>query len=440
MGRLAVEGRRAATAVVAVVLVLAPRATHAIPVFARVYDKPCSACHTVYPQLNPEGERFRDRGLHGFTPAIAPIRVAPGLDVPGTLPLALSASVGDEIGKTDVPGRDDETREQINTFLGVLAGGELGPHLAFLVDYALLYTDGRTGKTEAGTRPGMAMVQAHAALGSWLTNLRAGAFELPLGASPRVHRLFARGYSIYGTSAFSLLGVRPPVDGRRKDTLSLASTQIGGELSALDDSTGATAALGVVAGSNNRKDNNSSKDVYLRLGRRFGFHNAGFFAYYSPDILGHGAHDGAARFGPDLTLYTRRFRLVAQALAGHDASPTAHGEPLWHWGGFLEGNLRLTPALIALLRVDHVGTPTFDDRAAGGTTRVRRRIWEVTGGAQYLLAENLKVVVEASYGNNYEAVARSTVESWSVTVRLATAFWPLTPPDLLPWLERWRGE
>jgi hypothetical protein len=52
------------------VCVLWARPAFAIPVFARVYDKPCSAYHTVYPQLNPAGEDFRAHGLHGFTPVV----------------------------------------------------------------------------------------------------------------------------------------------------------------------------------------------------------------------------------------------------------------------------------------------------------------------------------------------------------------------------------
>jgi hypothetical protein len=423
-------------ALVAAALVLAPRPAAAIPVFARIYDKPCSACHTVYPQLNPEGERFRERGLHGFTPAIKPIRVAPGLEVPGTLPLAISLALGEDVGKVDVPGVNDRTENHQNLeFLGLLAGGELGPHLAFLADYAPLFSNPRTGETDVGTRPGLAFMQAHADVGGWLANFRGGAFELPLGASPRVHRLSVQRYLVYGVNAFSLLGRLPPTRGRREDTLLLSSTQIGGELSAVEPVSDTSLALGVVAGSNNRKDNNAAKDVYVRVGRGFGFHHASFFAYYSPDVLGLGAHDEVVRFGPDLTLYWRRGRIVAQALAGYDTDPAGHGPGLWHYGGFVEGNLRLTPLLLALLRFDHVRMPlTFDDRAEGGGTHVRRRIWEVTGGMQLLLDENLKLITEATYGANDEAVRHRRVESWSVTVRLATAFWPLTPPVIGRWL------
>ena len=61
-----------------------------MPVFARIYDEPCGTCHTVFPQLNPAGDTFRANGLHGLTPAIAPLQIgSSAIDVPGTLPLAV---------------------------------------------------------------------------------------------------------------------------------------------------------------------------------------------------------------------------------------------------------------------------------------------------------------------------------------------------------------
>jgi hypothetical protein len=78
--------------------------------------------------------------------------------------------------------------------------------------------------------------------------------------------------------------------------------------------------------------------------------------------------------------------------------------------------------------------PTFDDQQRGGTARVRRHIWEVTGGLQWLVEENLKLQVEGTYDANHEAVADQTVQVWSVTLRLTTAFWPFTPPVLPRWI------
>ena len=103
----------------------------AIPAFARIYGKSCTACHTVFPQLNPEGEAFRNRGFHGPTPAIEPIKVGP-LELPGTLPFAILFGVGEDLTKVDTPGKQNPTRTHLNfQVLKLLAGGELGSHLSF---------------------------------------------------------------------------------------------------------------------------------------------------------------------------------------------------------------------------------------------------------------------------------------------------------------------
>jgi hypothetical protein len=72
----------------------------------------------------------------------------------------------------------------------------------------------------------------------------------------------------------------------------------------------------------------------------------------------------------------------------------------------------------------------------GGETRVRRQLWEVTGGGQWLIFENVKMVAEVTYGENHEAVRDRTVKTWAGTLRLVTAFWPLAPPGLHEWLAR----
>ena len=411
-----------------------PARAAAIPVFARIYDKPCHACHTVYPQLNPAGEAFRAHGLHGLKPAIEPLALGPYLAVPGTLPLALQFAVGEDLTHTHVPGQPDSTRTHFNfEFLSLLAGGELGPYLSFMADYAPLVTNPQTGEHQTITRPGIAFAEAHAEPDEWLANLKLGLFELPLGESPRVHRLSVRPYLIYGITAFGLLGRRPPVITHRNDSLVLASGQIGCEASALEPDSGLQGAVGITTGSNNRIDNNTSADVFVRVGQELPTRRAGLFLYYGPDTLSDGATDHVLRLGPDLTLVSRRTRLAAQFLAGWDSNPTAQHDSLWYYGGFLQGDYRFTPALIALLRFDYVGMPNFDDRPDGGASHVRRRLWEVTGGAQYLIVENLKVVAEVTYAENHDAVTDATGTGLTATLRVATAFWPLTPPLIDQW-------
>ena len=52
------------------------------------------------------------------------------------------------------------------------------------------------------------------------------------------------------------------------------------------------------------------------------------------------------------------------------------------------------------------------------------------GGAQFLLLENLKLIVEGSLGERRDGVSDRTVQVSSLTVRVSTAFWPFTPPFL----------
>ncbi|HYD48633.1 MAG TPA: hypothetical protein VEB21_09810 [Terriglobales bacterium] len=411
-------------------LLLLPAVAQAIPVFARIYDQPCGACHTVYPQLNPAGEDFRSRGLHSMTAAIEPIRLHRHFELPGTLPMAISLGAGEDLIHSNPASGSSSTRTHFNlNFLSLLFGGELGPHLSFLGDYApIVLRDARTGETDVQTRPGMAFLQGHAAIDDTLLNLRAGLFELPLGNSPRVHRLTTRPYLIYATNAFRLLGRPPPLQHGRTDSVSLASTQIGAELEGRHRSSGWEWSSGAVAGSNNRRDNNDSADFFLRCGWRPNANRAGFFLYYSPDTLADGVRDRVLRMGPDVTLYSRHAILTAQALAGHDSNPGDRGVGLWFYGGFVEIDLRLIPELLALLRVDAVGMPGYDDRSDGGAIHVDRTLWEFTGGAQYLLHENLKLVAEVTYSENHDAVSNTTATGWNATVRLLSAFWPLEPP------------
>jgi len=413
---------------------LTPIRAQAIPVFARIYNKPCHACHTVYPQLNSAGEALRAHGLHGLRPAIQPIDVAPYFQVPGTLPLALSFSFGEDVTTFRPPNGSESTRTQFDLqFLGLLAGGELGPYLTFFADYAPLVTNPVTGDVLTLTRPGIAFAQIHAEPWDWLGNLRVGLFELPLGESPRVHRLSVRPYLIYGTTAFTLLGRGPPVNAARNDSMVLASAQIGEEASLLNPDNGLQVVSGVDTGSNNRLDNNGSADVFFRFGQELATHRTGIFLYYGPNTLSTFT-DQILRLGPDLTLYSRRGRISTQFLAGWDSNPTNHHVDLWYYGGFVESDYRLTTDLIALLRFDYVGMPNFNDQSAGGTTHVRRQVWEITGGAQYLIRENLKVVAEVTYAENHEAVSDATGTALTATLRVATAFWPLTPPLITEWL------
>jgi hypothetical protein len=406
--------------------VLSPPAA-AIPVFARIYDKPCGTCHTVFPQLNPQGEHFRAHGFHGLPAVVKPLRVGSLFDLPGTLPLALYLTTGEDLSKVDVSGQRDPTHTHFNlNDFHLLAGGEVGRHLAFLLDYELLEAEPDSGEVETYTLPYQAYAVGHTGWRQWLVNFKAGWYELPLGASPQIHRLSAGPYLVYQLNACSLLDVTP-AQGDCESQPTLGQAQIGAELSAAHPASGVGWAAGFTNGSNYHLDSTASKDVYLRVSQALGLHRLGLFLFYSPDIVGHGAHDRTVRFGPDLDFYTRRFRLLGQFLAAHESNPTGRLQALWYYGGFLEAEYRFTPSVLSLLRVDYGWTPRFDDRMRGGETRVKRRLWEITGGGQWLLWQNVKLVAEVTYGENHEVVSDNTVQTWSGTLRLVTAFFPLAP-------------
>jgi hypothetical protein len=407
-----------------------PRPAVAIPVFARIYDKPCGTCHTVFPQLNPAGESFRMHGMHGLDPAIAPIKIGNGFEVPGTLPLALYVAGGENVSVVDVPGQRDPIESHFNLdFLRVLGGGELGRHLAFLFDHEMLEMEAESGEVVVNTLPYQAYLTAHLARFGWLGNLKGGWYELPLGVSQQIHRLSVRPYLTYGLVGCALLGVDPP-GGRCDDAPTLGETQLGAELAAHHEASGFGWVAGFTNGSNNLVDGTASKDLYVRASQTFGASRLGIYAAYNPDLVGHGVDDRGVRFGPDLDVYSRRFRLLGQFLAGHESNPTGRDRGLWYYGSFLEGQYRLTKDLLALLRVEYAWTQAFDDTDQGGVSRVRKRIWEATAGWQWLLVENVRVIAEVTYGEDADTVSDQTASSWTGTLRLATAFWPLTPPFL----------
>jgi signal transduction histidine kinase len=49
--------------------------------------------------------------------------------------------------------------------------------------------------------------------------------------------------------------------------------------------------------------------------------------------------------------------VFGQFLAGYDSNPTGFDQDLWYYAGFLEGNYRLTPSLVSLLRFEYAWLP-----------------------------------------------------------------------------------
>src|SRR6184192_2783590 len=58
-------------------LFFTPTDSFAIPVFARKYGLPCSACHEAWPKLNSFGQKFKDEGYQLGNERDAPIYQQP---------------------------------------------------------------------------------------------------------------------------------------------------------------------------------------------------------------------------------------------------------------------------------------------------------------------------------------------------------------------------
>jgi hypothetical protein len=124
---------------VAVGVVLAPTAAHAIPAFARKYGLACSACHTNWPRLNRFGINFRDNGYRMNRERDNPVTQGPGY-----FPLAFRATVGYQYSsQTQVPVQPTTSdpnglaTASTGTFgfqgLDILTAGTLGEQIGFLL-------------------------------------------------------------------------------------------------------------------------------------------------------------------------------------------------------------------------------------------------------------------------------------------------------------------
>lgn len=51
-----------------VVLLVLPNASQAIPSYARQVQKPCTACHTIWPNLNQYGRQFKVKAYTDVSP------------------------------------------------------------------------------------------------------------------------------------------------------------------------------------------------------------------------------------------------------------------------------------------------------------------------------------------------------------------------------------
>jgi hypothetical protein len=177
--------------------------------------------------------------------------------------------------------------------------------------------------------------------------------------------------------------------------------------------------LGLTNASNTLSESNGSKGVYGRYVMRWYNQSLGGFAFYASDIssdeqratavafpdLGgrtvlNTSHftNSTVRAGPDATLSLAPFGIPVNlencVLYNRESNPTGFGSEFAWWGGFHQLNWFISPSAVTYARYDWINGNSFDDTVAGGVTRADPREWDVIGGVQFLVLQNLKLIGE----------------------------------------------
>jgi len=176
----------------------------------------------------------------------------------------------------------------------------------------------------------------------------------------------------------------------------LGQPQIGVELSALQPERGIGWAAGVTNGNDNHLNSTASKDLYLHLSQGSDCTISACSSSTARTSSATGCTIGPCESVPTWTS-TAGVPSPRPISAAYEADPTRRSQGLWYYGGFLERSIVSLRLFLSLLRVDYAWTPRLMTERRG-TTHVQRRLWEITGGWQWLILQNLKLVAEVTYG------------------------------------------
>lgn len=357
-----------------------PDPAAAIPSFARKYAVSCTLCHAPAPRLKAFGEEFAGRGFRMEDPAVA---VDPGsapprgttptgdrlLDLPSDLPLAVRIE-GHGVYRESAAAEADLESPYV---FKLMSGGPLSPKIAYYA-YFIIEQGDVTGLEDA-------YLQFNQLFGSGV-DLLFGQFQVSDPLFKRELRLSRADYEIYRVRV-----------GQARANLTydrglMFLTTAPGEIDV---------AFQVVNGNgipDGEFDNDSNKNLALRLSRGFGRVRVGFFGYSGKEDGPAGEQtDEIVYWGPDLTVTPHAdWELNVQYLERRDDNPfflPAGAVDVDTAGGFAE--LLWFPAgsdgkwsLAALYnRVDS------DDPAA------ERDDLAVSLG--YLTARNIRVVAEVGH-------------------------------------------
>jgi hypothetical protein len=365
------DGKRAAS------LAYAANRVKKIPAFARKYGLRCSACHTVWPELNSFGQQFRDNGYQLQNERDSPIaqnnayipltlRVTPQFHYERATKQLVDATPGD--------AKSGQVERTLNSHgfdlsgIDIWTAGTLWKNVSFVV---LLSGD------NLGSFGFEAMHLRFDNLGSspWL-NLKVGKFELDNLISEKRFLFLSDNGGSYQSYHFSAPG--SSVD------FGIGDNQIGAELSghSLNSYTRYSAALLTSSDGDPSSSNFSSYDANLNFSQAFdggkmGVERVAAFAYLGErptsfqtsggeDIAGSGTNRKTFyRAGVAGDFFLHKLEFLPFYLHGSDnaylASSTPSNTPLlegardasWN-SGFLETHYYINQQLVLTQRVEAI--------------------------------------------------------------------------------------
>ncbi len=325
--------RRTASAALALALVslAVPDAAHAIPAFARKYAVSCNLCHAPVPRLKAFGAEFAARGFQmeeppakieppsevPAEPARGTIQTAdPLLQLPDTLPLAVR--IEGHAAYREQPGDDAADLETPFVFK-LLSGGPISRKVSYY-GYFIIEEGDVTGLEDI-------YLQFSKLFGSGI-DLLFGQFQVSDPLFKRELRLSRADYEIYRVRVG---------DVRANLTYDRGLTFLATAPGDID------VAFEVVNGNGIPKgefDNDTNKNLALRLSREFGVVRIGLFGYLGKEEGPIAEKDEITYWGPDLTLKPHaNWELNLQYLERRDDNPLflAGGAPAFETrGGFAE--------------------------------------------------------------------------------------------------------
>jgi len=359
-------------------LTLAALATpaDAIPAFARKYSLSCTACHAPFPRLNAFGEEFAGRGFKMPDPEVEAERTEkptgdPLLHLMKEIPLAFRAEGYLAYHENDDADNDAETPWVFK----ILSGGSLAPKISYYGYFII----------EKGEVVGLEDAYLHfqQLFGTGI-DLLFGQFQVSDPLFKREVRLARADYEIYRTRVGAA---------RANLTYDRGLMFFGTAPGDVDVVFEVVNGNGIPEGD---FDNDSNKNLALRLAREFGRVRLGLFGYWGKEEAESGLADTIEYLGPDLRiLFSDKWDLGLQYLVRNDDDPffLGPGAPeVETKGGFAELVFLPQGSMGRWTTTAVYNKITSDDPAA--------ELDDLALSVSYLAARNIRVIGEI--GNDFE--------------------------------------